>query len=430
MNTKTRNTFNSRDTVLVITSFPLHGVHSKYQENFNAVGWHSEKTLISISQTRKVVVLAEKIGKEKDILINKNLLVMRSWRKGNIFSIFRLLPSILMNFSAVKTVFVEFEFNVFGGILPNIEILFLLGLMRLMGKRVVFELHQVITDIKRLVKHINITNPILQTFFNLGLKGYYALVGLVSNSVVVFEEELKTRLSTYIPANKINTLSLAVIPGKRVNKIMARKKLGLDKKTFVYMLFGFINGYKGIDIAIKNYIKTAPKDSILLVAGGMNPYLKDDAKYVKFYNSIVELIKKDKRIIHTGFVKDSDVPTYFAAADELLLPYEVFMSASGPFSLALSYSTPVRLSESLGNYGHSSDFNQARKIAGLTYEDIFFPLTGEHMFVQTKMAELAIFSNVLAQKRSMENVREQYESLFFPRDFYNTIPFPPLLSVK
>lgn len=407
--------FNSQETVLVITSFPLHGSHSAHQEHFNAVGWHSEKTLVALSHKKKVVVLAEKIGNEKDMLLNKNLLVLRSWKKGDVFSLLKLIPTILTQFGSVKSLFIEFEFNVFGGIVPNLELLLILGLMRLLGKNITFEMHQVITDIKKLEKHINIKNPALQLFFNFGLAFYYWLVGHVTQSIIVFEEELRQRLSKFVRSEKIHTLSLAVMKQKTLEKAVARSILRLPQNKHIFMLFGFINGYKGIDIAIKNFIAHAPKDAVLLVAGGENPYLKTDVGYQLFYKSVVELIKSDKRIIHTGFVADSDVSTYFSAADQLILPYEVFMSASGPFSLSLAHETPVRISTQLARYAQSEDFAISMKEAHLDPSDLFFTLDSKtNMFTLDHNNELKEFTHVLSEKRSIRNVIEKYISVLFP----------------
>lgn len=407
--------FNSQGTVLVITSFPLHGSHSAHQEHFNAVGWHSEKTLVALSHKKKVVVLAEKIGTEKDMLLNKNLLVLRSWRKGDIFSLLRLIPTILTQFGSVTSLFIEFEFNVFGGIVPNLELLFILGLMRLLGKKITFEMHQVITDIKKLEKHINIKNPALQLFFNCGLAFYYWLVGHVTQSIVVFEEELRQRLSKFVRPEKIHTLSLAVMKQKTLEKSVARSMLRLPQNKHIFMLFGFINGYKGIDVAIKNFIANGPKDAVLLVAGGENPYLKSEPSYQKFYKSVVSLIQSDKRIIHTGFVADADVSTYFSAADQLILPYEVFMSASGPFSLSLAHETPIRISSQLAQYAESEDFATAMKRAHVDPCDLFFTLDGTtNMFSMDHNKKLKQFVHILSEKRSMQNVIEKYISLLFP----------------
>lgn len=432
MNIKTIRQFNTEDTVLVITSYPSYGKHLSHQQHFNAVGWHSEKTLLALSEHKKVVVLAEKIGKEKDLLINENLLVLRSWKKGDIFSILRLIPTILSQFNSVKSLFVEFEFNVFGGILPNLELLFILGLFRLAGKYITFEMHQVITDIKKLEKHINIKNPVVQMFFNYSLRLYYTLVGSISNEVIVFEEELRHRLSRFINPIKIHTLSLAVDHKKVSTQKIARAKLGLPQKKKIFMLFGFINGYKGMDKAITQFIAHAPKNSVLLVAGGENPYLIEDTKYQAFYKTITDLIATDKRIIHSGFVPDSEVSLYFAAADQLLLPYEVFMSASGPFSLALAHKTPVRMSDCLALYTESHDFTLSMNQAMLESKDLFFSLEDDgNMFKLQKNRKITRFVELIAEKRSMKQVIMHYVSILFPRNISYKIGFlHPALPVQ
>jgi glycosyltransferase involved in cell wall biosynthesis len=413
---KSLQDFNTKDTVLVITSYPDR-TDSKYgRKEFNAVGWHSTKTLSRLATHGKVLICAERHPKQKQgVLKKKNLLITRIWEKGNLFSFFSLLQFILRQ-TEIKSLFVQFEFNVYGGILPNLMLLAVLAIARLTGRKVTFEMHQVITDIALLAKHINITNPLAQAFFNAGLRVFYRVTGTVANTVIVFEEELKERLIRLgVTDQKIEVFSLSIDKKVKLNKSIARRKLGIPENEFVLMVFGFINGYKGIDWIIDNLKQTkklGKKPFRLLIAGGANPYLKDKPSYQAFYNSIVAAAGKHAHITHTGFIPDSDVSYYFSAADLVVLPYEVFMSASGPFSLSLSYGTPVILSEALTDYSKSSDFAHAMREAAITKNDIFFPLRKSALIKKlnssannpTYLSNLTTFSETLATYRDSRAV--------------------------
>jgi len=425
------NSYNSPNTLLVITSIPAVKKNNEMRKGFNAIGWHSEKTLKSIAQNRKIVVCAEKNDEASHT--EGEIRIERIWTKSNPFSLFSVL-SLIQELPQIQSVFVPFEFNVFGGILPNLVLLAVLFILRLMKKQVTVEVHQVILDIAKLVKHVSITNPSLQLFFNLSLRIFYCSLGLVANSIIVFEEELKNRLLPFVKADKIQVLSLAIEQKKIVSQKQAQKKLGIPQNKFVIMVFGFINGYKGIDWLIDTFKQYKQKDIVLLIAGGKNPYLAQDKHYQRFYNSIIKSIGKDNRIVHTGFVPDKDVATCFSACDLAVLPYEVFMSASGPFSLALSYKKPIILSQALSLYANSLDVQKCLEMAKITSQELFFPLEKEGFFQLVNkyktsssfLAKLTQFSSLLGTARSMKSVIKKYEYILFPNT--STVLFPEIKS--
>jgi glycosyltransferase involved in cell wall biosynthesis len=407
--------------VAVITSFPNPADKAGRKQGFNAVGWHSERLLTALAAKRDVVVFAEKIGKTKSFSPVPGLVVERSWEKGSIVSLLALYNTIA-NRKDITHVFVQFEFNVFGGIIPNLAVLFVLLMLRLTGKHITFEVHQVITDIKKLEKHIAITNPLIQAFFNVSLRMFYRMLGLIVHDIIVFEQALKNALSAFVKADKISVLSLPVQQGEKRNKQLARKHIGLKKDEFVVLVFGFINGYKGIDWII-NHLANNKTNVRLLLVGGPNPYLQDKPFYQKFYQGIMQQVKQNSSFItHVGFVKDQDIATYFAASDIAVLPYEVFMSASGPFSHALSYQTPILLSQKLLDYSKSEDFATNMKEAALTKNELFFPLNNNALSTLLSRAQksaayrnkLHQFSTSLGTTRSLENVANHVNAMFTP----------------
>ncbi|EKE14372.1 MAG: lipopolysaccharide transferase family protein [uncultured bacterium] len=416
------NLFNTLNSLLVITSYP-NPKNNKYgKRDLNAVAWHSEKTLKELAKNRRVIVLAEKAHKDDQSFYGgKNIFVDRIWSKNNHFSMFSIAwEALKLNY--VKTIYIPFEFNVFGGTFHNLLFLIVLLILRLNGKNITIEVHQVIEDIKKLEKHINITNLYVQKFFNFGLKIFYFLFGVLANNIIVFEEELKTRLKKYINENKVNVLSLSVQKSQVTNKNYARKKLSLPKKDFLVMVFGYINGYKGIDYMTEAFSKIRNKNIRLIIAGGENPYLRNKKFYQKFYQKITQAAKINKNTILTGFVPDNKVGLYFSSADLIVLPYEVFMSASGPFSLALSYGKPMILSNKLISYKQSNDFKLSLEQTGLKSQEIFFPLKKEAILSLIKKIKndqeltkkLTLFSKNLAEKRNSEKVIDQYEKILLP----------------
>jgi hypothetical protein len=200
MNTLLKS-YNTEDTVLVITSYPnpQNGAYGKRE--FNAIGEHAERRLPYLAQQGKILVAAEKSGTHKTFEAVDNLLIHRIWQKGDYASFWNLFLFLLSNYK-ISSIFVQFEFNVFGGIIPNLMIIAMLGVMRILGKKVTFELHQVIMEVGDLYKHVPIPTRPLQLLVNLCLRLFYALLGLMCTDIIVFEQELKLRLKPYVSEEK------------------------------------------------------------------------------------------------------------------------------------------------------------------------------------------------------------------------------------
>lgn len=413
--------FNTPDTLLVLTSYP-NPRNGKYgKRDFNAVGEHSERRLPYLAQKRKVLVAAEISGPQKYILVHKNLLVARVWKKRNILSFIPLLLFLLKQ-KHVRSILVQFEFNMLGGIMPNMMLLIVLVILRVSGRRITFEMHQVITDIKKLEKHIYIKNRVQQIIYNAGLVFYYISVGKIADGIVVFEKEIAQRLKKFVCSDKIVVLSLSVDKKKIINKRNARRRIKISQKEFVLLQFGFINGYKGLDRVIPIIGHTPDHTIRLLIAGGKNPYLKNQKHYQTFYKKIISEARKYKNITYRDFIPDEKVSVYFCAADLVILPYEVFMSASGPFSRALAHETPVILSKELSGYAKSADFRQALALSGLNHDDIFFNLNKHSLLRlvnksrhdQAYYEQLRLFSKTLGDLRSIDLVTETLDQTLFP----------------
>lgn len=424
---KLLKSYNTDATILVITSYP-NPENGKYgKREFNAIGEHAERRLPYLAQQGKILVAAEKSGSVKQFQATQNLLIHRIWEKGNYASFWRLFLFILKN-NKIRSIFVQFEFNVFGGIIPNLLMILMLTLLRISGKKVTFELHQVIMDVGKLYKHVPIKTRALQLFVNVFLRIFYVALGLICSQIVVFEQDLKLRLEAFIPEHKIHVLCLSIVKKDMPRKSNARKKLRLSLKEFIVLQFGFINGYKGIDwatSALSDINKgNVPQQVRYLVAGGANPYLKNQLYYKAFLKKITAGIQKYTHMNYTGFIPEDHIKDYFAAADLVILPYEVFMSASGPFSQTLAHGKPLLLSDALLSYAKSPDFRSSMSEANLYKDDLFFARNKKEFQVMIKRAQkskayrtrLQTFSLALQEKRSSINVMRHLYSLLVPSE--------------
>lgn len=398
--------YNNNNTILVVSSYPdkKNGI-----KDLNAVAWYAQKTIKSLPSDgqNRFVFLSEIIDKP-EIYKDGDFLVIRCWKRNSPFLFTKLLSEIT-KFDQIGGILVEFEFNTFGGLLNTALFPIFLLALKILGKKVVIELHQVILDINSLSGHLNLKNgSIVSSIFNQVLQVFYRSICFLSNRIIVLEEELKHRLLAFTGENKISSLFIAISPKNQMSKDKARQKLNIGKDETVLLYFGFITWYKGADWLVKESLN---KKFRLILAGGESPTLKDKTHYSKYYKKILADVKNSSNIQITGFIDDSNISTYFSAVDLVVLPYRAFMSASGPLSLALSYKKPFIFSSQLSDYFKSNDFQESLKKSYLKKEDVIFCLN-HNSFEKTlrsiDLNRLQQFSNNLSQMRSVENLGKMY----------------------
>ncbi|QNA42742.1 glycosyltransferase family 4 protein [Lacibacter sediminis] len=127
--------------------------------------------------------------------------------------------------------------------------------------------------------------------------------------------------------------------GNAVSKQEARTHLGIDQTTFVFLFFGFIRKYKGLDMLLEAFAQLKnPKilnpNSKLLIAG---EFYEDR----KQYDELIEKLQlKDDLILKTEFIADSEVKYYLCAADAVVQPYRN-ATQSGVTPLAYHFEIPM-----------------------------------------------------------------------------------------
>ncbi|MEC8400370.1 MAG: glycosyltransferase [Bacteroidota bacterium] len=155
------------------------------------------------------------------------------------------------------------------------------------------------------------------------------------DGVVTLSEPVSDALLDWQPHTLFHPLydHLAAAVGQKE----ARRKLGLDDRAHVHLFFGLIRPYKGLNVLLEALAKL-PEDHVLVVAGECygpwEPYAQLIAKH-----GLAQRV-----VVHNEFIDDRDVPVYFAAADNLVLPY-VEASQSGVTALALHHKRKVIASD-------------------------------------------------------------------------------------
>lgn len=113
----------------------------------------------------------------------------------------------------------------------------------------------------------------------------------------------------------------------------ARKALNIDQDSRVLLFFGFIRGYKGLDVLLEAMAKT--ESSIRLIIAG--------EVYGTFqsYQEQIDRLGLGSRIhLFNHYIPDSEVSVYFSAADVAVLPYKS-ATQSGIVQIAYHYQLPV-----------------------------------------------------------------------------------------
>lgn len=124
--------------------------------------------------------------------------------------------------------------------------------------------------------------------------------------------------------------------GAAISREEALKQLNLDPHFRYLLFFGFIREYKGLDWLLNAFAKSELRKFPvkLLVAG---EYYTSPEKYeLIIRNNQLE----DHVILHTHFINDSLVPSYFGAADLVVQPYKS-ATQSGVTQIAYHFEKPI-----------------------------------------------------------------------------------------
>ena len=132
--------------------------------------------------------------------------------------------------------------------------------------------------------------------------------------------------------------------GSPLNKLDARRQLGIPDDLFIVLFFGFIRKYKGVDLLLEAMARLKSVDqgpSIvdrtrirLLIAG---EFYEDDKPYRE---QIERLGLEDYLILRTNFIPDDEVKYYFSAADLVIQPYRN-ATQSGVTPLSYHFEKPM-----------------------------------------------------------------------------------------
>ncbi|MCQ2341582.1 MAG: glycosyltransferase [Paludibacteraceae bacterium] len=124
--------------------------------------------------------------------------------------------------------------------------------------------------------------------------------------------------------------------GTQMSKAEACQHLGLDPQLNYLLFFGLVRAYKGLDLLLEalEKVKDTQPQVRLLIAG---EFYEDEFKYRQM---IEDLGVADRVVIRNEFIPDSELRTYFGAADLVVQPYKS-ATQSGVTQVAFHFEKPM-----------------------------------------------------------------------------------------
>ncbi len=137
--------------------------------------------------------------------------------------------------------------------------------------------------------------------------------------------------------NKINVIPIGNYLNWYKNKISkknALKYLNLNSSDFIFLSFGPIKPYKGINNLIKSFNTLDSNRNVKLLVIG-------EPKTDKIKTALIKNSKDCKNIKFVfNFVNDDDLQIYFNASDVVVFSYQKILTSAG-IPLAMSFSKPI-----------------------------------------------------------------------------------------
>lgn len=172
---------------------------------------------------------------------------------------------------------------------------------------------------------------LLTKYFTGSIDGGLVMSGSVGEELAAFRPALPVILNPHPLFDNYGTA---------VDREKALSELHLSDGFRYLLFFGFIREYKGLDLLIKAFAdKRLRKRKLKLIIAG--EFYEDPTRYKQLLN-LYDL--DNDVIIHDAFIKDSEVPLYFGAADLVVQPYKS-ATQSGVTQIAFHYGKPMLVTD-------------------------------------------------------------------------------------
>src|SRR3989344_4666052 len=196
----------------------------------------------------------------------------------------------------------------FWRVISTIYYFWILLLIRLLGYKIIWTVHNVL--------------PHNQLFIN-DLLARKFLSKLSSIKIVHSKYTIEEMSSLGLDVNNVKVIPIGNyinVYQSNINRTKARKILNIGNKDFVFLHFGKIEPYKGVENLLKVFSRLNYPEVKLVMAGKcINPRLQ---KILSTYQSLPKLM------IINQFIPDKDIQLYFNAADTAVYPFEKVTTSS------------------------------------------------------------------------------------------------------
>jgi glycosyltransferase involved in cell wall biosynthesis len=174
----------------------------------------------------------------------------------------------------------------------------------------------------------SILDKILPGYFVKAMDGFMSLSASVVNDINRFDKRnCPKRFSPHPIYDHY---------GERLPREQALSLLHLDSDFRYVLFFGFIRGYKGLDLLIDAFAYERLRDSnIKLIIAG--EFYEDSSAYIQ---RIKELGIEDRIELFTDFIPNEEVNRFFSAADIIAQPYKT-ATQSGVTQIAFHFEKPM-----------------------------------------------------------------------------------------
>lgn len=168
-----------------------------------------------------------------------------------------------------------------------------------------------------------------------------AVLRFAEHFIVHANANVEALLDVYPAADRrISVVPLGALCGERrvpISQMEARKRLGLPVEGTIFLAFGNIRPYKGVDVLLRSVrqIIDAGYDVTVAIAG--EPWGSFDV-----YQGIIDDLELNQNVwTSLEYQDDERVELLFMACDIAVFPYKDFDAQSGAASVAIGFGLPL-----------------------------------------------------------------------------------------
>ncbi len=212
----------------------------------------------------------------------------------------------------------------------NILVVFDLIFSKIMGLKVVYTVHDVLSNLDKTKSSHSLIYFVLRNADKLITHNKFSKVQMLDLFKGLDKDIVVIPHGNYLP----------FIDSKK-NQVFSRLFLNIPKNKKVILFFGMIKKIKGLEILLNSLVevKSVHPDVVVLIAG---KNWEDD---FNIYQKIINRKNLNANcIIHNKYIPSKDVAHYFHSADLSVLPYKR-ISQSGVLMMAMSYNVAVLTSD-------------------------------------------------------------------------------------